>query len=99
MSEARASWNEQIRRVAEGMQNAEPGFTAAVCVDDDPEKIGRFRKALTELDYIEIEWEGKGPTEGVYFFKVKRKPDVCKHERLNEEGICRSCGADCRGVG
>ena len=23
----------------------------------------------------------------------------CKHERLNEEGFCRSCGADKRGLG
>jgi hypothetical protein len=23
----------------------------------------------------------------------------CKHERLTEEGICRFCGADCRGIG
>lgn len=23
----------------------------------------------------------------------------CKHERLNEEGWCRACGADCRGIG
>lgn len=73
----RASWGEkkQIRRVAEAMKTAKPGLTAAVCVDDDQEKIGRFRKALADLDYIEIEWEGKGPTKGVYSFRVKRKPD------------------------
>lgn len=76
MSDARASWNEQIRRVAVAMKHARPGLIAAVCVDDDQEKIGRFRKALNALDYIEIEWEGKGPTEGVYSFKVKRKPNV-----------------------
>lgn len=23
----------------------------------------------------------------------------CSHERLNEEGICRACGADKRGIG
>lgn len=22
---------------------------------------------------------------------------TCHHERLNEDGICRRCGADCRG--
>ena len=22
----------------------------------------------------------------------------CRHERLNEEGYCRRCGADCRGI-
>jgi hypothetical protein len=22
----------------------------------------------------------------------------CRHERLNEDGICRACGADCRGI-
>jgi hypothetical protein len=25
-------------------------------------------------------------------------PFRCKHERLNEEGVCRSCGEDCRGI-
>lgn len=99
MSDARTSWSEQIRRVAKLMKNANPGITAGVCVDDDQEKIGRFRKALTDLNYIEIEWEGKGPIKGVYTFRVKRKPDMCKHERLTEDGICRSCGADCRGIG
>jgi len=24
---------------------------------------------------------------------------ACSHERLNEEGACRACGADCRGIG
>jgi hypothetical protein len=24
---------------------------------------------------------------------------TCRHERLNEDGYCRSCGADCRGIG
>jgi hypothetical protein len=23
----------------------------------------------------------------------------CFHERLDEDGVCRSCGADCRGIG
>lgn len=26
-------------------------------------------------------------------------PNECNHERLNEDGICRSCGADKRGIG
>ena len=26
------------------------------------------------------------------------QPD-CPHDRLNEDGICRSCGGDCRGIG
>lgn len=25
--------------------------------------------------------------------------DACPHDRLNEDGICRSCGADKRGIG
>ncbi len=24
---------------------------------------------------------------------------ICAHDRLNEDGICRACGADCRGIG
>ncbi len=31
---------------------------------------------------------GAGPT-----------PNYCAHDRLNEDGICRACGADCRGIG
>lgn len=27
------------------------------------------------------------------------RPAVCSHERLDEDGICRSCGADKRGIG
>jgi hypothetical protein len=32
----------------------------------------------------------------------EKKPhgkEPCAHERLNEDGICRSCGADKRGIG
>ena|ERR1700683_3378328 len=24
---------------------------------------------------------------------------MCPHDRLDEDGICRRCGADCRGIG
>lgn len=30
---------------------------------------------------------------------VETVGQVCKHEYLNEEGYCRACGADCRGIG
>lgn len=26
------------------------------------------------------------------------QPRSCSHERLDEDGICRRCGADCRGL-
>lgn len=29
---------------------------------------------------------------------VKQQPP-CKHDGLNMEGICHTCGADCRGIG
>lgn len=29
--------------------------------------------------------------------QIRRVP--CPHDRLNEEGQCRSCGADCREIG
>ncbi len=29
----------------------------------------------------------------------KKRARYCKHERLNEDGYCRACGADCRGIG
>jgi hypothetical protein len=31
-------------------------------------------------------------------FSLARLKLVCSHERLNEEGICRQCGADRRGI-
>jgi hypothetical protein len=27
------------------------------------------------------------------------KVSPCRHERTNEDGICRQCGSDCRGAG
>lgn len=31
--------------------------------------------------------------------KEELRLDLCKHDRLNEDGICRACGFDCRGIG
>jgi hypothetical protein len=31
-------------------------------------------------------------------FNKRRPATPCSHERLDEDGICRSCGNDCRGV-
>jgi ribA/ribD-fused uncharacterized protein len=38
---------------------------------------------------------------GVLLMEVREelRRQACKHERLNEEGQCRSCGTDCRGIG
>lgn len=30
---------------------------------------------------------------------LNRRQAKCKHEHLTEEGTCRGCGADCRGIG
>lgn len=30
--------------------------------------------------------------------KSQQSEGSCHHERLNEDGICRRCGADCRGI-
>lgn len=32
------------------------------------------------------------------FVAMANKRIICVHERLNEEGICRSCGTDRRGI-
>jgi hypothetical protein len=29
----------------------------------------------------------------------RAESNLCPHERLNEDGICRRCGSDCRGIG
>lgn len=31
--------------------------------------------------------------------KKRGIPYPCRHDRLNEDGYCRQCGADCRGIG
>lgn len=36
---------------------------------------------------------------GLYAFAIVEDEEWCRHERLNEEGICRACGRDCRGIG
>lgn len=32
-----------------------------------------------------------------YFLRKLLNPS-CQHDRLDEDGICRNCGADCRGM-
>jgi hypothetical protein len=34
-----------------------------------------------------------------YKRELRRQQPTCPHDRLNEDGICRACGADCRGIG
>lgn len=49
-------------------------------------------------DYPEVFYErqyGGDLAEGINSLKVP----PCQHERLNEDGICRQCGADKRGIG
>jgi hypothetical protein len=48
-----------------------------------------------ERDHIEImlRWSVNAIYGGLH------KQCECEHEHLNEEGICRRCGADCRGIG
>lgn len=31
--------------------------------------------------------------------KRRGQPWPCPHDRLDEDGICRQCGKDCRGIG
>lgn len=40
--------------------------------------------------------------DGLYGMKCEAKEHarwVCRHRRLNEDGICRACSADKRGIG
>lgn len=34
----------------------------------------------------------------IRFNAEKRRRATCQHERLDMDGICRACGADCRGI-
>jgi hypothetical protein len=40
------------------------------------------------------------PSTAEYIGRIRgereKRDQACRHERLNEEGICRVCGADCR---
>lgn len=65
------------------------GFYLEVC---NPSASGRKGK-----------WNEHGHTIAEALAKVKAlwpaaERAVCHHERLTEEGICRSCGEDCRGI-
>jgi hypothetical protein len=52
-----------------------PTGVAAVCVDDEPEKIKRYReKILARLPTHSVRWEGKGPVPGVYTLQIGPKP-------------------------
>lgn len=64
-----------------------------------PQKIGVHRKEV----YDAIRRENRAaaqvkPEDGAG--EAKAAPAVtCTHEHLNEEGICRACGTDRRGIG
>jgi hypothetical protein len=32
------------------------------------------------------------------YLHTEGSPVRCSHDRLTEEGICRACGEDCRGI-
>lgn len=41
----------------------------------------------------------EGAYHGYYdLIQASEKQPPCQHERLDEDGICRKCGKDCRGV-
>lgn len=45
--------------------------------------------------------ERKTAAEAIGEYNAKKKrgiPSPCPHDRLNEDGICRACGQDCRGI-
>jgi hypothetical protein len=46
---------------------------------------------------VEIEWDESGAYGLVITDKTVLLPR-CSHGRLDEYGICRSCGLDCRGI-
>ncbi len=66
------------------------GEVYQVCIirGDDVIPIGPFGDDIDELRDLQKQ-----------MLEACDKPVKCSHDRLNEEGICRSCGADCRGIG
>jgi hypothetical protein len=57
---------------------------------------------VTDIDYtsVAIQWDDGAcsqfrKADGFVGFNPKRS---CQHTRLNEDGICRSCGTDRRGI-
>lgn len=47
-----------------------PGLQVAVCVDDEPEKVARYKAKIAELcPKAVIVYEGRGPTIGAYTIK------------------------------
>jgi hypothetical protein len=81
-----------------------------VLIDDRPDYcaegdfIGLVLSPRPHVPYYASGWSNAGtsavcvPPEEYESFK-KWKTAQCTHERLNEDGYCRQCGADCRGIG
>ncbi len=59
----------------------------------------QFRPFIIELaEHIDVSLVGiiSSIATGIQLGMDLQKRRSCSHERLNEDGICRQCGADCR---
>lgn len=75
-------------------------YTAPECMGDRWHEVGHILASHIEIDWENmLDWQ----REIARIWKGDPVPvpatTPCKHDRLNEEGICRSCGSDCRGIG
>ena len=80
-----------------------------ILIDDRPDYcaqgnfIGLVLSPRPDTQYYAPTWKNAGtpaicvPPEEYETFK-KWKQHNCKHNRLTEEGYCRQCGLDCRGI-
>lgn len=64
------SEDERIAIIADGIRQ---GLEIAVCVDDEPEKIERYRaKIRAAVPGVVITFDGRGPTPGAHTLKFRR---------------------------
>lgn len=64
--------------------------------EDTTKFLFRLRKSLEGI------WGHDLPELNEYGEEIFSDPHIevysCNHDRLNEEGFCRYCGSDCRGI-
>lgn len=93
-----AEVNDSIDRLLHDAEHAVSGavFAASIGhVAPANEMHQKARRLKAEADKLYLDNPGSFWPECEW---PAPKPSCCEHERLNEDGICRRCGADCRGI-
>lgn len=80
-------------RAAVAVEHLDDPGEATVCILSRFE-FDQIAPAPMTGDTRTMEFRKGGPTGGYWAIL-----NNCCHDLLNEDGICRTCGSDCRGIG